>query len=97
MHTINNTINLTEYNGFKLHKLADIDASQIMKVTLEKGAKFPAHTSKTDVTLVMLEGIITFFINNQKFDLSKFQVFQFPKDEMHDVVANENSKFLLIK
>lgn len=97
MHTIIDTINLTEYKGLKISKLTDIDANQIMKVTMEKGAEFPKHASKTDVTLVVLEGRLDFFINEQKVALNKHQVFLFPKDEIHYINAIDNSKFLLIK
>ena len=97
MHTIIDTINLTEYKGFKISKIADVAATQIMKVTMETGSEFPKHASKTDVTLIVLEGKISFFINEQQFDLVKHQVFEFPKEEIHYVNALENSKFLLVK
>lgn len=97
MHTLIDTINLTDYKDLKISKIADIEASQVMKVTMEKGAHFPKHTSKTDVMLVVLEGKISFYINEQEFSLRKHQVFLFPKNEEHHVTAYENSKFLLIK
>ena len=97
MHTIIDTINLTEYKGLQIDKLVDVDSTQIMKVTMEAGADFPKHESKTDATLIVLEGKIKFFINNQIVELNKHQVFQFPKNEMHHVNAIENSKFLLVK
>jgi quercetin dioxygenase-like cupin family protein len=97
MHTIIDTINLTAYKGLKISKLVDVDATQVVKVAMEKGASFPTHESKTDVTLFVLEGNISFYINKQEFQLRKFQAFQFPKNEEHSVTAYENSKFLLIK
>lgn len=97
MHTIIDTINLTDYKGLKISKLVDLEATQIMKVCMEKGAHFPKHHSITDVTLIVLEGKISFYINEQEFPLEKHQVFQFPKQEEHYVTAYENSKFLLIK
>ena len=97
MHTILDTINLTSYKDLKISKLIDVNATQVMKVVMEKGAHFPKHHSKTDVTLVILEGKISFYISGQEFPLQKHQVFQFPKDEEHYLTALENSKFLLIK
>tara|TARA_R110000868_G_scaffold388171_1_gene656970 strand:+ start:115 stop:408 length:294 start_codon:yes stop_codon:yes gene_type:complete len=97
MQTIIDTINLTEYKGLKISKLVNADASAIMKVTMEAGSDFLDHTSKTDVTLIVLEGKLSFMINGQNVELNKHQVFQFPKNETHSVNAIENSKFLLIK
>jgi len=97
MHTLIDTINLTEYNGLKVHKLAAINASEIIKVTLEENTLFPKHISNADATLVVLEGSIIFYINQQEFELLKHQVLQFPKDEEHWVKALKNSKFLIIR
>lgn len=97
MHTIINSINLTEYKGLKVSKVVDVHATEIMKVAIEKGTEFPNHISKTDVTLIVLEGSLSFFIDGQKIELRKHQVFQFPRNEPHSVNALENSKFLLIK
>ena len=97
MQSTIDTINLAEFKGLKISKLLDVEAKQIMTVTMEAGADFPKHDSKTDVTLIVLEGKLMFFINNQELELNKHQVFQFPKDELHHVNAIENSKFLLVK
>lgn len=97
MHTIVDTINSTEFKDLQVSRLIEVDANQIVSVTMEKGAHFPKHDSKTDVTLLVLEGKITFYISEQEYLLSKHQVFQFPKDEEHHVTAHENSRFLLIK
>lgn len=97
MHTIIDTINLTDYNGLKVHKLVDINATEILKITLEKDAVFPKHTSNANADLIVLEGKILFHINGQEFELNKHQVFRFPREEEHWVKAIENSKFLIIR
>ena len=69
----------------------------ISYISLEKKAQFPKHTSPRDTNLIVLEGEISFFINNKVYKLSKYQVFGFPKNEDHWVEAIENSKFLIVR
>lgn len=97
MYTIINTLNETKFEGLKAEKLLDINAQEILHISLEKKAQFPKHTSPRDTNLIVLEGEISFFINNKVYKLSKYQVFGFPKNEDHWVEAIENSKFLIVR
>ena len=97
MYSIKNTLNETTFKGLTAAKLLDIDAQEILQITLEKGALFPKHTSPRDAHLIMLEGDILFFINGKEYQLSKYQIFHFPKNCEHWVEAIENSKFLIIR
>jgi len=97
MHIIIDALNLTEYKGLKVSKLLDINAKEIIRVSIEAGSVFPTHISTSDATLIVLEGAIVFHINDQEFDLKQLQIFQFPKEEEHWVKAIEDSKFLLIR
>jgi len=97
MYTINNNINEVEYKGLNASKLLEMNAKEILQISLEKNAIFPNHTSPADVQLLLLEGSISFFINKNEYQISKHQVFNFPKNEEHWVKANENSKFLIIR
>ena len=90
-------INITDFNKLQAGKILDVNAKEILLISLEKDAVFPNHTSPTDAHLLVLEGAITFFINNNKYQLHKHQVFNFPKDVKHWVEASENSKFLIIR
>ena len=78
-------------------KLLDIHAKEILHISLEKDALFPEHTAPRDANLLVLEGTIVFYINNSEYSLSSYDVFNFPKDEVHSVRAIENSKFLIIR
>ncbi len=97
MHQINTTIKQSPVKGLNINKLASVDASEILLITLEKESVFPTHTSKTDATLIVLEGAIMFHINNTAYELSKHDILSFKKDEAHWVKANANSKFLIIR
>ena len=97
MYTIKNTINETTFNGLNARKILDINAQEILQISLEKGALFPKHTSPRDAHLIMLEGDIAFFINGKEYQLTKYQIFHFPKNDEHWVEANQNSKFLIIR
>jgi len=97
MYDIIDSINLLEYEGFQIEKIKEIDAREIIQISLEKRSVFPMHASPTDANLIMLEGAVSFFINNEEFRLFKHQLFTFPKDEEHWVEANKSSKFLIIR
>jgi quercetin dioxygenase-like cupin family protein len=97
MYTINDAINLSPFDGLKAGKILDINAKEILCISLEKDAVFPKHTSPTDAHLLVLEGEISFFINDASYTLKPHQVFNFPKEKEHWVEAVENSKFLIIR
>lgn len=97
MYSINSTINTVDFDGLNASKLIDIDAKEILFICLEKDKLFPKHTSPRDVHIVVLEGEITFHINNTTYCLKQHDVFDFPKNEEHWVEAVQNSKFLVIR
>jgi quercetin dioxygenase-like cupin family protein len=97
MTAINDHINTTAFKGLQVNKLLDIDAKEILQISLEDKAIFPKHTSPRDATLLVLEGSILFFINDKAYSLKKHQILNFSKDEEHWVEAHENSKFLIIR
>jgi len=97
MYTINDDINIVEYNGLKASKLLDINAQEILHISLEENATFPKHISPRDTHLLVLEGAISFYIANKEYKLHKHQIFNFPKDEEHWVKAIKNSKFLIFR
>lgn len=82
---------------FQLLNLATSEEQQILCVNMQKQAIFPEHTSPRDATLIVLEGKITFHIDEKQFHLSKHRHFRFPKEVAHWVKADENSKFLIIR
>jgi len=97
MYQILDTINNTDFNKLQAGKLLDINAKEILFISLEKDTLFKKHTSPTDAHLLVLEGAITFFINDSEYLLEKHQVFSFPKDIEHWVEASKDSKFLIIR
>ena len=97
MYTINDVINLSEYDGLNAGKILDFNAKEALFISLEKDSVFPKHTSPTSAHLLVLEGTISFFINDETYILTKNQIFNFPEDKEHWVEASESSKFLIIR
>lgn len=97
MYQINNTIKLQNYSGLQVSKVIKTEVLEILSICLEKGALFPEHTSPTDAQLIVIEGDISFHINDEVHQLTTQQHFNFPKETIHFVKANENSKFLIIR
>ena len=97
MYTIENTINESAFKGLKATKLRSIDAKEIKLITIEKNHELPAHSSPRDANLIVLEGVLDFYIENKSFRLEKQQVFGFGKNVIHSAKAIENTKFLIIR
>ncbi|NNE78374.1 MAG: cupin domain-containing protein [Pricia sp.] len=97
MYAINNTIKEQSFDQLQVQKLVKTDTLQILTISLEKDAVFHEHISPLDAQLVVLEGNIVFHIEGQSFQLTSQQHFSFPKDTVHWVKANENSKFLIVR
>lgn len=97
MYTIKNTINDTNYKALQVSKLLDVNAKEILHISLEANTDFPKHTSPSNAHLLVLEGEIVFYINNFEYRLLKHQIFNFPKDEEHWVKAIKNSIFLIFR
>ncbi|MCP4975153.1 MAG: cupin domain-containing protein [Maribacter sp.] len=97
MYEVSNQIVEQEFEKVQVEKLVKTSALEILNISLEKGATFPKHTSPTDAQLIVLEGDIVFYINGDSYQLKTRQNFSFPKETTHFVVANENSKFLIIR
>lgn len=97
MYQIIDTINNATFDGLKVTKLTELNATEMLQINLEKDAVFPEHASPTDATLLVLEGTILFHITDHKYQLSSHQLFKFPKNIPHRVLALEDSKFLILR
>ena len=97
MYETGNQIAAQKFDKVQVQKLVKTNTFEILNISLEEGATFPDHTSPTDAQLIVLEGAIVFHINGESYQLTKQQNFSFPKETTHFVVANENSKFLIIR
>lgn len=85
------------FKGLNIHKLIEEDTYEVLAISLEKGTTFPSHESKTDAHLILLEGAITFYLENEPINVLPQQKLSFPKNTEHWVKALENAKFLIIR
>lgn len=92
-----NYITNTKTKGLTVKKMFTNSTSEVILITLEKDAVFPEHTSPKDALLVVLEGTINFYIENNTMLLNTNQVYSFKKEIQHHVIAKENSKFLIVR
>ena len=97
MYLVKTDIETQEFNGLKIQKITTDPSLDILSITLEKNNTFPEHTSPRNATLIVLEGEITFHINEKEYVITKHNHFQFEKEVKHWVKAIKNSKFLIIK
>ncbi|AVI50977.1 hypothetical protein C5O00_07230 [Pukyongia salina] len=97
MLEIKDRIKKASHNGLTVQKIFKTETAETLLITLEKGHNFPEHTSPRDALLVMLEGKIKFFIQNEEYNIKRQETFSFPANEPHHLLAIENSKFLIIR
>ena len=97
MCEISNQIAEQKYNGLQVQKAVETSRFDILSISLEKDALFPEHSSPTDAELIVLEGEIIFYIEDESYQLTEYQRFSFPKKTLHWVKAKTNSKFLIVR
>ncbi|MGX1930924.1 cupin domain-containing protein [Flagellimonas sp. 2504JD4-2] len=97
MYTINHQIIEQKPKGLQVTALVKTNALEILTISMEKDTTFPVHTSPKDAQLIVLEGDIDFHINQTKYNLKTYENFNFPAEEEHWVLANKNSKFLIVR
>jgi len=94
---INNTIADQTFEGLQVKQLVKNQKLEILSISLAKGAVFPSHESPEDAHLIVLEGTIAFYIEENPIVLTAQQQFSFPKKTAHWVEAYQDSKFLIIR
>lgn len=95
--TIDNTINNLTFDGLQVKQLVKTDKLEILGISLAKDEIFPPHESHEDAHLIVLEGHIAFYIEENPIVLKAHQQFSFQKNKEHWVEAFEDSKFLIIR
>ncbi|MBO0340279.1 MAG: cupin domain-containing protein [Bacteroidota bacterium] len=97
MIDIDNTIAQQPFNGLQIEQLVKNTSLEILSISLAKNTIFPKHTSPKDAHLIVLEGSIDFYIENQCINLKAQQHFSFSKNVEHWVRAKKDAKFLIIR
>lgn len=97
IYTVGNQIADQPFENLQIKKIVKTDSMEILSISLEKGTRFPEHSSPRDAQLIVLEGNINFHINGNSYLLKTQQNINIPKTTPHLVIANENSKFLIIR
>ena len=82
---------------FEKEILMEHDNSCLAVISLKKDEIIDTHTSKCDAAAIVIEGEIDLHFDAEKFTLKKGEMLMFKKDEQHKVVAEKDSRFLLIK
>ena len=86
-----------ETEKFNKKVLLENDESCLSVVALKKDGIIDTHTSKSDAAVYVLDGEIELHFDAEKFTLDKGEILMFKKDTQHKVLAQKDSKFLLIK
>lgn len=74
------------------------DPSKLVKVlAFDKGFHLKPHKADADVVILILEGSAEVTLKGSTHKLITMDYFIFPKDEIHELVALDKMKMLLIK
>ncbi|MCA6074390.1 cupin domain-containing protein [Fulvivirga sedimenti] len=97
MNNVNNLITDQIIDGLNIQHLIKTDRFEILSISLEKGSDFPEHVSPVQATLVVIQGLIDFKIEDRVFRLMPQQSISFHPNVKHSVRALENAKFLIVR
>jgi len=82
---------------FERNILMENGDSCLSIIALKKDEIIDTHTSTCDAAVYVLDGEVELHFNAEKFNVDKGEILMFKKDTEHKVVAQKDSKFLLIK
>lgn len=82
---------------FEKTLLMEHDNSSLSVISIKKDEIIDTHTSKCDAAVIVIDGEIELHFDAEKFKIEKGEILMFKKDEQHKVVAQKDSRFLLIK
>ena len=98
------------YNVLKAKDLIDLDGERFRRkvlmennessvniIALKKEEIIDTHTSERDALVYVLDGKIELHFPAEKFEVDKGEILMFKREEQHKVLAQKDSKFLLIK
>ena len=98
------------YNVLKAKDLIELDGQKFVKkdlmkngegtlaiIALKKDEIIDTHTSINDAAVYVIDGEIEIHFDAEKFKIEKGEILMFKKDTEHKVLAQKDSKFLLIK
>lgn len=94
---IDNSIAQQPFHDLQVAQVVKTPSMEILSISLARDAVFPKHISPKDAHLIVLEGSINFYIENQIINLTTQQHFSFSKEVEHWVEALDDSKFLIIR
>ena len=80
----------------KISILQKSDHFKIILLELEKGSKLEKHTAPARAKIFVVSGTIEYRSLREKISLTYTETYDIPLEEVHEVVALEPSKFLLI-
>lgn len=83
--------------SFEKEILMEHDNSSLSIVSLKENEIIDTHTSKCDACVIVVDGEIELHFDAEKFKIEKDEMLMFKKEEQHKVVAQKDSRFLLIK
>lgn len=86
-----------DFEKLKSQQIYKEERFHVMLIRIKKNETLKPHHSTTNAFLVVAEGEIIFSLNEEKFHLSKGDMFTFKAFETHSVEAAEDAAFLLVK
>ena len=98
-YTVEKIEKLIEYDEQKLNQkiLFENKNDKAILFALKKNQILKTHTSPVDAFIIVIEGEILFNIKEVNHTISKGESLFFKKEEKHTVLAQSDSKFIVIR
>lgn len=84
-------------NSFDRETLMQNGESELNIIALKKNEIIDTHTSMQDAAVYLIDGEIEIHFDAEEFKIKEGEILMFKKDAQHKVLAQKDSKFLLIK
>ena len=82
---------------FEREVLLENGDSSLNVIYLKKDEMIDTHVSHANACAIVFDGEAEFHFDAEKFKIEKGEMLMFKKEEQHKVVAQKDSRFLLIK
>jgi quercetin dioxygenase-like cupin family protein len=94
-----NILEMTNYVSGKMNPetIIKTDKKLVRTMAFDKGFHLKPHKADEDVVILILEGSAEVTLKGSTHKLTTLDYFIFPKDEIHELVALDKMKMLLIK
>lgn len=78
-------------------KVLATDAADILSIQLAKGESIAEHKANEPVVIIVRKGAVNFTVSGEVHELTDEHIITFERDELHSLIAVEDTELVLVK